>query len=87
MNRAVLATNAPESPRFYSVASAARILCMSEMTLYRAIRELQFPAVRIRGRVIIPARALEEMAEVALQTGTVVDAADWVDRSASSTTD
>lgn len=66
------------APRFYSVAEAARIFGLSQMTLYRAIRDDQFPAVRIRGRYIVPARVVDAMAEAAEATTSVVDAADWV---------
>lgn len=68
---------APESPRFYSVAEAARIFGTSEMTLYRAIRDGQFPAVRIRGRYIVPAKAIDSMVDAAMQVG-LVDTSDWV---------
>jgi hypothetical protein len=54
------------------------MLGMSPMTVYRAISDGQFPAVRIRGRLIVPARALEAMAEIATTENTVVDAAGWV---------
>ena len=70
--------SAEAGPRFYSVAQVARLLGMSPMTVYRAINEGQFPAVRIRGRLIVPARALEAMAEIATTENTVVDAAGWV---------
>ncbi len=69
-------TNAPP-PRFYTVRQAARILNMSPVTVYRAIREGGFPAVRVRGRVTVPAKAIEVMATVAITQRTVVDAADW----------
>jgi excisionase family DNA binding protein len=65
-------------PAFYSVAEAARLFGMSEMTLYRAIHAGQFPAVRIRGRLIIPAKAIDAMIEAAVSDGRLVDAADWV---------
>jgi excisionase family DNA binding protein len=65
-------------PRFYSVAEVARIFGMSEMTVYRAISAGEFPAIRIRGRLIIPARAIEAMTDAAVDGQTVVDAADWV---------
>lgn len=73
-------TDAPatKGPRFLSVAVVARILGVSEVTLYRAIAAGEFPAVRIRGRLIVPARAVEAMAETALAERTVVDAAGWV---------
>lgn len=67
-----------EPRRFYSVAEAARLFGMSEMTLYRAIHDGQFPAVRIRGRLIIPAKAIEAMVEAAVDGGRLVDAATWV---------
>jgi excisionase family DNA binding protein len=67
-------------PRFYSVAQAARMIGVSDMTLYRAIAAGEFPAVRIRGRLIIPAKAVEAMAEVATVEQTVVDAAGWAAR-------
>ncbi|MCA1702392.1 MAG: helix-turn-helix domain-containing protein [Actinobacteria bacterium] len=42
-----------EAPRFYSVSQVAQMLGMSTMTLYRAISAGEFPAVRIRGRLIV----------------------------------
>ncbi|HEY3263299.1 MAG TPA: hypothetical protein VGJ95_24005 [Pseudonocardiaceae bacterium] len=48
------------------------------MTVYRAIADGQFPAVRIRGRLIVPAKAIDDMAEVAVAEQTVVDTANWV---------
>jgi excisionase family DNA binding protein len=76
---------AADPPAFYSVAQAARILGMSEMTLYRAINAGEFPAVRIRSRLIVPRRAIEAMVEAALDGGTVVDAAAFVPPSAPAT--
>jgi excisionase family DNA binding protein len=69
----------PEQPRtFFSVAEVAHLLGMSPMTVYRAIQCGEFPAVRIRGRLIVPARAIEQMVDAALTHGGEVDAADWV---------
>ena len=68
----------PATPRFYSVAQVARMFGMSPMTLYRAIGAGEFPAVRIRGRLIVPAKAVDAMADVATAEQTVVDAAGWV---------
>lgn len=67
----------PDGPRFYSVSQTARMFGMSTVTLYRAIRAGEFPAVRIRGRLIVPAKALEAMADAAVAEQTVVDAASW----------
>ncbi|RCW45131.1 excisionase family DNA binding protein [Halopolyspora algeriensis] len=71
-------TSAPEQPRFYSVAEVARMFGMSSMTLYRAIAASEFPAVRIRGRLIVPAKAIEEMVEASFEHNGLVDAADFV---------
>jgi predicted DNA-binding transcriptional regulator AlpA len=77
--RKLMGTRGPEDqPRFYSVADTARIFGVSEMTVYRAIRDAQFPAVRIMGRLIVPAKAIESMADAAVVSGALVDAADWV---------
>lgn len=65
-------------PRFYSVGQVARMLGMSAMTVYRAINAGDFPAVKIRGRLIVPARAVDEMIDAAITTQGVVDAAAWV---------
>lgn len=69
----------PSDPgrRFYSVAEVAQMFGMSAMTVYRAIAAGEFPAVRVRGRLIIPAKAVDAMAEVATAQQTVVDAARW----------
>ena len=66
-----------EAPRFYSVAEVALMLGMSTMTVYRAIAAGEFPAVKVRNRLIVPARAIEAMAEAAVADQTVVDAAGW----------
>jgi excisionase family DNA binding protein len=70
-------TDDVSAPRFYSVAEAARILGAAPVTLYRAIRAGEFPAVRIRGRLIVPASALEAMSATTTSSGSVVDAAEW----------
>jgi excisionase family DNA binding protein len=41
------------NPAFYTVPEAARILRVTPATLYRAIRDDAFPAVRIRTRYVI----------------------------------
>jgi excisionase family DNA binding protein len=62
-------------PIFYTVAEAARLLRVDRATLYRAIREDAFPAVRVRTRYVIPASAVEQMAAEAAATGACVDVA------------
>ncbi len=67
-------------PRFYSVAQVAEIFGTSPVTLYRAIRAGEFPAIRIRGRLIVPAKAIDAMADAAVTHQTVVAAVDWTVR-------
>ena len=69
---------ASAGPRFYSVAQVAAMFGMSPMTVYRAIAAGEFPAVRIRGRLIVPAKAIEAIADLAIAEQTVVDASGWV---------
>jgi excisionase family DNA binding protein len=75
------ASAAPARRRFLAVADAARLFGVNEMTLYRAIRGGEFPAIKIRGRYVVPAKAIDAMEADALATG-LVDAADYVPRSA-----
>jgi excisionase family DNA binding protein len=63
------------SPAFYTVREAARILRVDPATLYRAIREDAFPAVRVRTRYVVPAVALNKLIEEAAQSGGLVDPA------------
>jgi excisionase family DNA binding protein len=62
-----------ETPSFFSVADAARMLGISEATLYRAVADGQFPAARIRDRVIIPAKALEALSDSAINHAVAAD--------------
>ena len=62
-------------PAFYTVREAAKILRCNPNTLYRAIREDAFPAVRIRTRFVVPAAAVEQFAKLALESGGCVDVA------------
>ncbi|MCO7192034.1 helix-turn-helix domain-containing protein [Pseudonocardia sp. McavD-2-B] len=59
------------------MAQVAALLGMSPMTVYRAIAAGEFPAVRIRGRLIVPAKAIEAIADLAVAEQTVVDASGW----------
>jgi excisionase family DNA binding protein len=62
---------------FRSVAEVARLCRVSKMTVYRAIAAGEFPAVRIQGRLIVPAKVIEAMAQAALASHVTIDAADW----------
>jgi excisionase family DNA binding protein len=63
------------SPAFYTVPEAARVLRVTPATIYRAIREDAFPAVRIRNRYVVPASAVARMAAEAAEFGGCVDVA------------
>jgi excisionase family DNA binding protein len=71
---------ASESRRFVTVSEVARMFGTSSMTIYRAISAGEFPAVRIRGRLFVPIRALDEMVAAAIAEQALVDAAAWVHR-------
>jgi excisionase family DNA binding protein len=62
-------------PTFYTVREAARIMRCNPSTLYRAIRENSFPAVRVRTRYVIPAAAVDKLASEAADLGGCVDVA------------
>lgn len=69
--------DAPAGPRFYTVAEAARILRVDDGTVYRAIHADEFPAVKVRGRYVIPARFLDELEAEAVARRSVANVADW----------
>ncbi len=69
--------SATTAPHFYSVPQAARMIGMAPVTLYRAIRDGEFPAMRVRRRLIIPARAIDAMTDAAITENTAVDASGW----------
>ena len=66
-------------PRFYTVAEAAEVLRTCDMTVYRAIQAGGFPAIKVRGRYVIPARAIDEIEDAALSSGAVVNVAGWAE--------
>jgi excisionase family DNA binding protein len=62
-------------PTFFTVREAAKILRCNPSTLYRAIREDAFPAVRIRTRYVVPAAVIDKMVTEAAETGVCIDVA------------
>lgn len=67
-------------PRFYSVAQVAGMFGVSTVTLYRAMRNGEFPAVRVRGRLVVPAKVIDAIIEAAVAGRSVVDVAAWSSR-------
>lgn len=72
-----MSTAMPNSgrPMFYTVKEAARILRVDAATLYRAIRDDAFPAIRVRARYVVPAAALDKLISEAAESGGCVDVA------------
>ena len=62
-------------PVFYTVAEAASLLRVNRATLYRAIKDDGFPAVRVRSRYVVPAVAVARLAADAVESGGCVDVA------------
>ncbi len=76
MSEPEVTSSATRRRSWLSIAEVASDLGMCQMTLYRAIRAGEFPAVRIGRRLVVPARVLDDMAEAALASGGTVRAAD-----------
>jgi excisionase family DNA binding protein len=62
-------------PAFYTVREAARILRVGPATLYRAIRDDAFPAVRLRTRYVVPAVVLDKLVADVAESGGCIDVA------------
>lgn len=73
-----MTSNPRRTPAFHTVSEAAELLRVDSVTIYRAIRDNEFPAIKIRGRYVVPAQALEELTGDALESSTCVDVADYV---------
>lgn len=59
------------------LAEAAEMIGVSYNTLWRAVRDHQFPGVKIRDRIVIPIKAIERIFEDATTSGQLIDAAQW----------
>jgi excisionase family DNA binding protein len=68
-------SNAGNGPAFYTVREAAKLLRLGPSTLYRAIREGDFPAIRVRSRYVVPAAVLERLQAEVAESGGLVDPA------------
>lgn len=68
----------------YTVPEAAALLSLSQEYVYRLIHADAFPALQLRrgagkGRYVVPAKAVEQLLDVAASAGNCVNVADWVD--------
>ena len=61
----MLSNPSSAAPTFYDVRDVAQMFQMSRMTVYRAIRAGELPAVRIRGRWLVPAKVIEALVDAA----------------------
>ena len=59
-----------------SVAQVAAEVGISQMSLYRLIRAGELPAVRLGGRIFVPAKVIEQLSEAAMASGGTVTAAE-----------
>lgn len=66
------------SPALMDVPAAARLLRVSAQTLYRLIHEDGFPAVWLRGRILVPGSVIDDIAAEAMAGRAAVDPKDWV---------
>ncbi len=64
-------------PAFYTVEEIAAALRVDPVTIYRAIRAGEFPAVKVRKRYVVPQRAIELLVEDVVSTGACIDTAEW----------
>ncbi|WP_410662949.1 helix-turn-helix domain-containing protein [Amycolatopsis sp. lyj-84] len=71
-------TNQNVAPTFYTVGEVAHMLRLNPVTLYRAIRDDAFPAVRIRSRYVVPAAALNELIAEVTSSGGCIDIAELI---------
>lgn len=67
----------PAHSVFLTVEETADLLRVDAVTIYRAIRSGEFPAVKVRKRYVVPRRALDLLVEDVVATGTCVDTAEW----------
>jgi excisionase family DNA binding protein len=67
----------PPRPAFLTVEEVADVLRVDPVTIYRAIRAGEFPAVKIRKRYVVPRRAIDMLVDDVVTSGSCVDTAEW----------
>lgn len=73
--RSLMSPSRHGTPTFYTVREVAAVLRVDPATIYRAIREDNFPAVRVRNRYVVPVAAVEQLALDATVSGRCIDTA------------
>lgn len=61
--------------RFHSVAETAALIGVSPLTVYRAVRSGEMPAVKLRGRWLVPVAAVDAMVTGALSAASSLNPA------------
>jgi excisionase family DNA binding protein len=59
------------------IDEAAAMIGVSYMTLWRAIRDHEFPGIKLRGRILVPVKAVDLLMDSAVKSGELVDAPAW----------
>jgi excisionase family DNA binding protein len=62
---------------FYTVPEAAVLLGWSQEHLYRLVRGDVFPAVRSGTKYSVPARAVNELVQASMRSGSCLDIEEW----------
>lgn len=61
----------------WSLRETAPLFGVSTMTMYRVAEAGEFPTVRMRSRILVPVKAVNELIESAMTAGALVDVAEW----------
>lgn len=59
------------------IDEVAAMIGVSYNTLWRAVRENQFPGVKVRDRILIPLKAVDMLFDAASASGELIDSANW----------
>jgi predicted DNA-binding transcriptional regulator AlpA len=57
------------------LVQGGQLLGAERSSPYRAIRDDAFPAVRLHTRYVVPAKAIDQLVNQAIETGSVIDVA------------
>ncbi|GAB3765672.1 helix-turn-helix domain-containing protein [Microlunatus parietis] len=60
-----------------TIPEAAELCSVSREHLYRLVRTGAFPAVRMQGRYVVPAAAVEQLFKTAAAVAGAVEVAEW----------
>jgi predicted DNA-binding transcriptional regulator AlpA len=61
----------------YTIPETAALCSVSHEHLYRQVRAGLFPALRLNGRYVVPAKAVDDLLASASAAGGCIDVAEW----------